>query len=267
MSLSPSTSAEYDHPTAKRRRTSFPVGGRDRADAMADDAPPGLSAPSASSATHIPKRGARACTACRKGKNRCEGELSGTPCVFEKPEKKNVQLMSGASVECVRLSPARPSLTPPPSPRRRLSRLEGQYLVMQSQMIGMQSSLDRILSAIHAQSQQTAAIVQHSIYANGAPPPMPPPLRNGVDLYGSPGPVDGPSRPVPRSFPPLPGFAPPPHKYATYGIVPSTAPSSDDESEDTLPRSTLNAPIEALQGLANAAAEAAAVAPSASPPR
>lgn len=80
---------------------------------------------------------------------------------------------------------------------------------MQSQMIGMQSSLDRILSAIHAQSQQTAAIVQHSIYANGAPPPMPPPLRNGVDLYGSPGPVDGPSRPVPRSFPPLPGFAPP----------------------------------------------------------
>lgn len=78
MSLSPSTSAEYDHPTAKRRRTSFPVGGSARADAMAmspDNAPPGLSAPSASSATHIPKRGARACTACRKGKNRCEGEV------------------------------------------------------------------------------------------------------------------------------------------------------------------------------------------------
>lgn len=28
------------------------------------------------SAQHIPKRGARACTACRKGKNRCEGEVS-----------------------------------------------------------------------------------------------------------------------------------------------------------------------------------------------
>lgn len=40
-----------------------------------------------------------------------------------------------------------------------------------------------------------------------------------------------------------------PHKFATYGIVPSTAPSSDDESEDTLPRASLNAPIEALQGL------------------
>jgi hypothetical protein len=48
--------------------------------------------------------------------------------------------------------------------------------------------------------------------------------------------------------------------------VPSTAPSSDDESEDTLPRATLNAPIEALQGLANAAAEAAA-APMTSSPR
>jgi hypothetical protein len=57
-----------------------------------------------------------------------------------------------------------------------------------------------------------------------------------------------------------------PHKYANYGIVPSTAASSDDESEDTLPRASLNAPIEALQGLANAAAEAAA-APSADPPR
>ena len=96
--------------------------------------------PSASSATpgHIPKRGARACTACRKGKNRCEGEvsrlsaravhrpahrtwpvstaparksmkqapcrrcqLSGQPCVFEKPEKKNGQLLSTASVESV----------------------------------------------------------------------------------------------------------------------------------------------------------------------
>ena len=41
-------------------------------------------------------------------------------------------------------------------------------------------------------------------------------------------------------------------------MVSSTAASSEDESEETLPRSSLNAPIEALQGLANAAAEAAA---------
>jgi len=49
-----------------------------------------------------------------------------------------------------------------------------------------------------------------------------------------------------------------PHKYATYGIAPNNV-SSDDENdpEDSLPNSALNAPIEALQGLANAAVEAA----------
>ena len=51
---------------------------------------------------------------------------------------------------------------------------------------------------------------------------------------------------------------------STYACQIYQAPS-DDESEDTLPRSSLNAPIEALQDLANAAAEAAAV-PSTSPP-
>jgi hypothetical protein len=48
------------------------------------------------------------------------------------------------------------------------------------------------------------------------------------------------------------------HKYATYGIVPNTAPSDgENDSEDTLPGSALSAPIEALQDLANAAVEAA----------
>ncbi|TFK91597.1 hypothetical protein K466DRAFT_482404 [Polyporus arcularius HHB13444] len=257
MSLSPTTSTSNydDQPNGKRRRTqSFSTnangsGGRTE---MASPQDHNVSSPS-----HIPKRGARACTNCRKGKNRCEGEapcrrcqLSGAVCVFEKPEKKNVQALSSASVE-------------------RLSRLEGQYLVMQSQMIGMQSSLDRILSAIQSQGQnQSPPVVQHPVYPTGSRDspilsgPLPP-IRTHSEMYNSPQ-GEGPSRP--RAFPPLPGFAPPPHKYATYGIVPSTAPSSDDESEDTLPRSTLNAPIEALQGLANAAAEAAA-APSTSPPR
>lgn len=66
-------------------------------------------------------------------------------------------------------------------------------------------------------------------------------------------------RPRPKKYPKLPGFKPPPHRYAQYGlVVPSTAASSEDESEDTLPRSSLNAPIEALQALANAADQAAA---------
>ncbi|KAF8608925.1 hypothetical protein BDV93DRAFT_433742 [Ceratobasidium sp. AG-I] len=204
----------------------------------------------------IPKRGSKACTACRKGKNRCEGEapcrrcqMSGTPCVFEKPEKKNqVSGVTNGSAE-------------------RVSRLEGQYLVMQSQMIGMQSSLDRILSAIQSQSPQP--------YPQSGVPPTPQSASTYPAMSESPrGDVSFTSLPVvpssrdgyydedrspPRKkWPALPGFAPPPHKFATYGIVPSTAPSSDDESEDTLPRSALNAPIEALQGLANAAVEAAA---------
>ncbi|KAI0821658.1 hypothetical protein BC628DRAFT_805892 [Trametes gibbosa] len=285
MSLSPTTSIDYEQPNGKRRRTASFVGAGPSSGPAASNGPArsemgspnesasGLAAPptpgsAASASAHIPKRGARACTNCRKGKNRCEGEapcrrcqLSGAQCVFEKPEKKNVQALSSASVE-------------------RLSRLEGQYLVMQSQMIGMQSSLDRILSAI--QSQNQALVQAASPVGNGAGPVQGYPApgsasrdspvigaggRNGVEMYGtSPGGAQGDGPPRARAFPPLPGFAPPPHKYATYGIVPSTAPSSDDESEDTLPRSALNAPIEALQGLANAAAEAAA-APSASTPR
>ncbi|KAL0581880.1 hypothetical protein V5O48_000109 [Marasmius crinis-equi] len=229
MSLSPSTSGNGSESANKRRRTGSTTDmARSPIDNMGSQLP--------QSAAHIPKRGARACTACRKGKNRCEGEapcrrcqLSGTPCVFEKPEKKNVQALAGPGIE-------------------RLSRLEGQYLVMQSHMIGMQSTLERILSIVQGQ----------------APQPFPPPPGGTPEASGSSA-RNGVDDRV-KAFPPLPGFAPPPHKYATYGIVPSTAPSSDDESEDTLPRATLNAPIEALQGLANAAAEAAAV-PSASPPR
>lgn len=37
--------------------------------------PPSPSSTSQIPPGHIPKRGARACTACRKGKNRCEGEV------------------------------------------------------------------------------------------------------------------------------------------------------------------------------------------------
>ncbi|KAG5715925.1 Protein priB [Termitomyces sp. T112] len=243
MSLSPASLSNESESISKRRRT-----GSDAVNRPLEQPLPAPSAPS-QVVPHIPKRGARACTACRKGKNRCEGEApcrrcahNGIPCIYEKPEKKP-QILNGPSIE-------------------RLSRLEGQYLVMQSQMIGMQSSLDRILSAIQAQQ----AMGQQQIFNNGAGPSregpgfMPQP-RNGFNMGPPQLPVD-----QLKSFPPLPGFAPPPHKYATYGIVPSTAPSSDDESEDTLPRSTLNAPIEALQGLANAAAELAA-APSAEPPR
>ncbi|KAH7888855.1 hypothetical protein F5I97DRAFT_1802840 [Phlebopus sp. FC_14] len=244
MSLSPiATASNGSDVPSKRRRThsSIPESGVKQQE-MSHSPEGSAHATPQQQPVHIPKRGARACTACRKGKNRCEGEApcrrcqqTGTLCVFEKPEKKNVQAVSGASVE-------------------RLSRLEGQYLVLQSQMIGMQSSLDRILSAVQMQgAQQQPAYGAAGSGRDGASSYQ---QRSRYGAHGL----------LLCSFPPLPGFPAPPHKYATYGIVPSTAPSSEDESEDTLPRAALNAPIEALQGLANAAAEAAA-APSTVPPR
>ncbi|KAI0305541.1 hypothetical protein B0F90DRAFT_1808783 [Multifurca ochricompacta] len=234
MSLSP-TNSTIPSPVipSKRRRAQVD---QQHSQPLMDESP---TAPSTTSG-HIPKRGARACTACRKGKNRCEGEapcrrcqLSGQPCIFEKPEKKNGQLLSTASVE-------------------RLSRLEGQYVVMQSQMIGLQTSLDRILAAV-TQPGAPGTIRDGPGYVTNVSG-----TRTGLDPQYDPALMQDQRPPTQRVFPPLPGFAPPPHKYATYGIVPSTAPSSEDESEETLPRSTINAPIEALQGLANAAAEAAA---------
>jgi hypothetical protein len=77
---------------------------------------------------------------------------------------------------------------------------------MQSQMIGMQSSLDRILAALQAQ-QTNAALPQQPIpYATGPgqgnyrdTSPYPGTIRNGTGMGNNTG----------RSFPPLPGFPPP----------------------------------------------------------
>ena len=68
---------------------------------------------------------------------------------------------------------------------------------MQSQMIGMQSTLDRILSLVQQQPP--------SIYGHGREPvvggPLPP-IRT-PEMYDPPSPRTG------KVFPPLPGFAPP----------------------------------------------------------
>lgn len=77
MSQSPSASVSNGSETTnKRRRT----GGE-----MDHSPPPDMHQ---SQPAHIPKRGARACTACRKGKNRCEGEVSSVPvqtCLVRSP--------------------------------------------------------------------------------------------------------------------------------------------------------------------------------------
>ncbi len=116
---------------------------------------------------------------------------------------------------------------------------------MQSNMTAMVSSLNQILSIL--QTRGGASFIP----SNVAPTTMEHNLH----------------RERVQTFPPLPGFAPPvsqltimsivltpfqPRIYGSYGIVPSTTPSDD---EDGIPLSSLalNAPIEALQGLANAA--------------
>ena len=76
MSESP-TDSSYSAPNKRRRSTlDSPTtpGGR----TVIMSATPSQEVPPAAPQIppgHIPKRGARACTACRKGKNRCEGEV------------------------------------------------------------------------------------------------------------------------------------------------------------------------------------------------
>lgn len=140
MSMSPISNGQDN--SSKRRRTEEDFG---YSRGPMDLSPQPGSASNGHGSQAIPKRGQRACTACRKGKNRCEGEvcssllfslstfthwpalpvrpgifcapsqapcrrcqLAGTPCVFEKPDKKTnaAPQMSTASVEYVPQSPA-----------------------------------------------------------------------------------------------------------------------------------------------------------------
>lgn len=73
---------------------------------------------------------------------------------------------------------------------------------MQSQMIGMQSSLDRILTAVQPQIQTNPAASQPQPYSSS-------PRRDSAG-YAIP---TSTSRNG-ESFPPLPGFAPPVSIYA-----------------------------------------------------
>ena len=199
--------------------------------------------------SHIPKRGARACTSCRKGKNRCEGEVRtvflmllsltearqyrsrpgslSTASLSSLPgQRYSLHFRKAREKKCSRIVHSKcrvclffcisSSSSSCLMCHRRLSRLEGQYLVlpanclqsllnpyrllfqvMQSQMIGMQSSLDRILSAVQTQNGNAPQLyTPMEAHRDGNPITH----RNGFDA--------GPA-PAVRSFPPLPGFAPP----------------------------------------------------------
>ena len=71
MSLSPTNSAILSSVIPSKRRRTSANQEVQLLEPLMDESP---TTPGASPG-HIPKRGARACTACRKGKNRCEGEV------------------------------------------------------------------------------------------------------------------------------------------------------------------------------------------------
>jgi hypothetical protein len=78
MSLSPSatTSNASDIPSKRRRTHSLIAQNNSTHQGMSQSPADAAHSPQPPvSSAHIPKRGARACTACRKGKNRCEGEV------------------------------------------------------------------------------------------------------------------------------------------------------------------------------------------------
>ena len=85
MSLSPSatTSNASDIPSKRRRTHSLIAQNNSNSHQAMSQSPadPAHSSQTPVPSAHIPKRGARACTACRKGKNRCEGEVR----LFKKP--------------------------------------------------------------------------------------------------------------------------------------------------------------------------------------
>lgn len=253
------------------------------------------------------RRGARACTNCRKGKNRCEGDhpcnrcaAQGLECIFAKPDPKP-PIMGDANMTSS--NPSDPYSGYRSSGGWDAGNLDGRFMHIENSVHGlaatqghMQSMLAQILHTLSNQSQLNPSF--HS--SDGSPYPN---LAAMTGLNNSfPGLSTGPMQPdpqsmsaniehqaartlsssshtamdqhqqpstsslpvrdqiitSPRAFPKLPGFKPPPHRFAHYGLVTSsTAVSSEDESEETLPRSSLNAPIEALHQLANAADQAA----------
>ncbi|KIR36716.1 hypothetical protein I307_03733 [Cryptococcus deuterogattii 99/473] len=257
------------------------------------------------------KRGSRACMACRRGKNRCEWDpagketscrrclMNGTQCVFEKPaEKSGTRARTNSAVADL-----------PSEAENRITSLETMVETLSSGQTQMQTTLQQILTLLpQTQSLLTPTgghptFLSQNTPSTGVPPstifPSVSPPQTFHDAAGMSNVRDNAQPERPRSpqntatgrgrssstmnrvnsmkeFPPLPGFAPPNHRFGTYGIIPlpsappspsrsrhssrsSSSSRSRDEYSSALPHETLTAPIQALQALANAADQAAAL--------
>ncbi|GFZ43370.1 hypothetical protein JCM24511_01090 [Saitozyma sp. JCM 24511] len=241
------------------------------------------------------KRGSKACVACRKGKNRCEGDptgqnkscrrclVNGITCVFEKPAERqgrnrqnSVGTADGHSGDA----------------EGRVATLERSVHDLAQGQSQIQQAILSILPQGGAASvppyisDGTGAVSTANIFQNSVSPPLFT-ATTGQEGYNRPrspqniasgrlkgnGEVKKPA----KDFPKLPGFAPPDHRFGTYGIIPlPSAPPSPTHSRHSsrsssshsvasssaLPQDSLTAPIQALQALANAADQAAAIAES-----
>ncbi|KAE8540247.1 hypothetical protein D1P53_004187 [Cryptococcus gattii VGV] len=257
------------------------------------------------------KRGSRACMACRRGKNRCEWDpagketscrrclMNGTQCVFEKPaEKSGTRARTNSAVADL-----------PSEAENRITSLETMVETLSSGQTQMQTTLQQILTLLPQTQSLLTPTGGHQTFlsqntpSTGIPPstifPSVSPPQTFHDAAGMPNVRDNAQPERPRSpqntatgrgrssstmnrvnsmkeFPPLPGFAPPNHRFGTYGIIPlpsappspsrsrhssrsSSSSRSRDEYSSALPHETLTAPIQALQALANAADQAAAL--------
>ncbi|KLT45651.1 hypothetical protein CC85DRAFT_282270 [Cutaneotrichosporon oleaginosum] len=236
------------------------------------------------------KRGSRACVACRKGKNRCEPDpgdasscrrclLSGIPCVFEKAERREAR--------------SRDTESWPGEAEARVNTLEKSVEALANGQHQIQSMLQQILAMLPAStpgaSGEGSSLPPILLHQSSATPPS---VRSGTSpvqqshagqAYGA---RDHPRSPQNiasgrlsgqesaqsgKAWPKLPGYAPPDHRFGTYGIIPleSAAPSTNHSRRSSRSPSAHSvssdtgvpvAPIQALQTLANAADRAAAVA-------
>ncbi|ORY92446.1 hypothetical protein BCR35DRAFT_297856 [Leucosporidium creatinivorum] len=255
---------------------------------MSSGGSPSDEKPSAAPQGNQAKRGARACVSCRKGKNRCVNagtdapcercSKNGTICVFEQPannktfdeerigrmedgisnlssQVQQLVQMLGTQATQQHNSPTFPlmgntSAAPPTVPLR----LDASF--------NARSPSNPMTWEIDTSSTIGPLLTQQHVYQ----PPLPPTIPQQLDTFVVPsGPSNGfqnsaaTKRPRPagndnlgrRDLPQLPNYRAPPHPVSMYGIIPSTAPSSDDE--DSLPTGSLTAPLEAL---AQAASEA-----------
>ncbi|WVR05573.1 hypothetical protein IAU60_002592 [Kwoniella sp. DSM 27419] len=151
------------------------------------------------------KRGSKACVACRRGKNRCEWDpsgsenscrrclLNGTACVFEKPAEKGARARNSSVAASESLGGA----------ENRVTSLEKSVQTLTQSQDQIQSTLQQILAMLPGSQGQiptpTSSLPPFPSHYQGAPAGVPPssifPTSVSPPSIFSAGPGDGSVRP------------------------------------------------------------------------